>query len=146
MPHSLTPSSNLIRLIYISKPTEAARGAWESILASSRGNNARHDITGMLLAGGTYFLQLLEGERAAVTDTFLRLSKDPRHKRIELVSSAPAEVRLFGDWSMRPFTRVETELPTILDAQLTTTDVYRMSATRIEQLCLDFSALKVAIS
>ena len=57
----------LLQLVYISTmraPVSTAE--CEEILAVSRRNNARDNISGLLVVGTTRFLQLLEGPPAAV--------------------------------------------------------------------------------
>lgn len=60
----------------------------ERILASSRRNNERSGITGLLVFDGKRFLQALEGDRAAVENAFLRIKTDPRHRAAVLLSSS----------------------------------------------------------
>ena len=50
-----------------------------SILASSTENNAKNEVTGILIATKTHFLQVLEGEFEALNKTFDRISRDDRH-------------------------------------------------------------------
>ena len=72
----------------------------ESILDSSTKNNAVNDITGVLLATETHFLQILEGEFVALNATLERISRDTRHNEVQLISFGEIEERRFGDWGM----------------------------------------------
>ena len=45
-------------------------------------------------------MQSLEGEEKAVRALYSLVRKDPRHDRIVTLLSAPANERLFSDWSM----------------------------------------------
>ena len=91
----------MIRLLYISttrqrhSPTEL-----ENILRVSRRNNLAADITGLLIAGGTRFLQVLEGPESSVDDTYTRICRDPRHFAPVILKKEPLEDRLFGAWAM----------------------------------------------
>jgi hypothetical protein len=70
------------------------------ILTSAIRNNVKHGVTGGLAFNRDYFVQVLEGDRAAVTQTFASISDDPRHKKVVLVEVKPISERLFGAWSM----------------------------------------------
>lgn len=90
----------LTRLIYYSR-CDASEGIdVESILQSAREHNARNQITGALWFDGTYFIQVLEGGRKAISDTYHRIARDPRHFDIELVSCELIDRRVFNDWKM----------------------------------------------
>lgn len=91
----------MIRLLYISTARDAC-GPDElaDILRVSRRNNAAADITGLLIAGGQRFLQILEGPDAAVQTTFDRIRSDPRHFAPVVLSRRAVDERLFGQWAM----------------------------------------------
>lgn len=72
----------------------------DGILAASIRNNAAVGVTGMLLHHRDVFVQVLEGDRAAVDAVYARVERDPRHRDVRLVSAAPAAERMFGEWSM----------------------------------------------
>lgn len=92
---------SLIHLIYVSSLTVTAVDATvNDILASSYRNNLQHQITGMLLLSEGNFLQILEGEEAAVLATFARIQKDQRHKAIYELLRAPIAEREFANWKM----------------------------------------------
>jgi hypothetical protein len=95
----------LMRLIYVSRPHAERMGsdflaACDDILLASRRNNDRDTITGALVAAPRCFAQVLEGRRAAVSETFARICRDPRHERVEIVEARPIEQRRFGAWTM----------------------------------------------
>lgn len=54
----------------------------------------------MLLYLNRSFMQVLEGEEAAVDETYARLQKDPRHTGVMLIDRSPIEARSFGQWGM----------------------------------------------
>lgn len=72
----------------------------EAILATSRANNRRDGITGLLISDGTRFLQAFEGETGRVEATFQRIKADPRHRATVLLSSKSVVERQFGVWEM----------------------------------------------
>lgn len=71
-----------------------------AILATSRINNRRDAITGLLISDGTRFLQALEGEAGKVEAAFQRIKADPRHRATVLLSSKSVVERQFGMWEM----------------------------------------------
>lgn len=70
------------------------------ILKVSKENNRPLNITGMLLYRDGYFIQVLEGEEAAVVELFEKISQDDRHHHVLEVSREVIDNRSFGDWSM----------------------------------------------
>ena len=91
----------MLQLAYIStsrRPVDQA--LLDDILATSRRNNERCGVTGLLVSGGKRFLQVLEGPDQAVLTTYARIQNDARHFAFVLLSTKPVEARAFGDWSM----------------------------------------------
>ena len=78
----------------------ATMEAVRSILATSRRNNLRLGITGVLLISQGYFAQLLEGSRPAVDSLLDRIMRDRRHSDIVSVHERSVGLRDFGSWSM----------------------------------------------
>ena len=72
----------------------------EAILRSSRSNNGRDAITGLLLHDGLRFLQALEGERTLVEAAFGRIKADDRHRAAVMLSERESGDRQFGSWAM----------------------------------------------
>lgn len=94
-------SETLLHLTYISsKHPHMTPGEVERILSSSRYNNRRSGVTGLLLFNGHRFLQHLEGPAEAVQETIARIKLDPRHRAIVLLGHLEAEFRAFSRWSM----------------------------------------------
>lgn len=91
----------LIRLIYASEVAVALTpAAVLEIVTRARVANQRRHITGTLAFDSRNYLQVLEGEREAVSDLFCRIAKDSRHRRLQLLESVPVDERLFATWSM----------------------------------------------
>lgn len=92
---------NLIQIIY-------ASSAWQllsedeilNILEVSRENNAKRNITGILLYKDGNFLQVLEGDEEAVTRLYQTIERDQRHKGLILLAKRKIAEREFPDWSM----------------------------------------------
>ncbi|WP_242141232.1 MULTISPECIES: BLUF domain-containing protein [unclassified Sphingomonas] len=72
----------------------------EAILASSRRNNARDSITGLLIYDGKRFLQELEGSGPLVEAAFSRIKNDTRHRATVMLSFREVDDREFGAWDM----------------------------------------------
>ncbi|MFC7537361.1 BLUF domain-containing protein [Sphingomonas sp. GCM10030256] len=70
------------------------------ILATSIRNNGLVDVSGLLVVGGTRFLQVLEGPTHAVLQTYDRIKQDHRHFACVVLSSVSISERAFGDWAM----------------------------------------------
>lgn len=97
---------SLWHLVYASAATEGFQLTdLEEILRVARTNNARDDITGMLLFEGKSFLQVLEGERWKIDVLLEKIRDDRRHARTVLLLREPIEQRSFADWTMG-YTRV----------------------------------------
>jgi hypothetical protein len=92
----------LSQLIYVSRATrKLSLRDTMAIQDAAKPNNEAHGITGLLCFGGGYFLQVLEGEGDVVSDTFVRIARDPRHDEVRLVDYSIIQARRFDDWSMR---------------------------------------------
>ncbi|MGI9382857.1 MAG: BLUF domain-containing protein [Methyloligellaceae bacterium] len=104
----------LFRLIYYSRnavPESEApqRAELKGIIESCRRNNPPLGVTGALLFNQTYFAQVLEGDRKAVTETFCRIANDSRHSDLVILEARPIRRRRFADWSMGFVSAAATE-------------------------------------
>lgn len=70
------------------------------LLEKSRTNNAKLNVTGLLLFKDGQFMQVLEGDEPAVTSLYQRIAQDPRHTGSMVFLHRPIEQRDFADWSM----------------------------------------------
>ena len=71
-----------------------------ALLAQSRENNGRADLTGMLLYREGRFLQALEGPEDTVRAVMTTIAGDPRHEHIKVLAEEQIEERRFPGWSM----------------------------------------------
>ncbi|WP_287188715.1 BLUF domain-containing protein [Rhodovulum sp.] len=83
-------------IVHVSQAARALRPHdLEDILEEARSYNARHGITGVLLFAegeGRYrgsFMQLLEGDEAAIEALRKRIFSDPRHHTKERLKNLP---------------------------------------------------------
>lgn len=91
----------MLQLIYVSSVRPGAEGIDPAtILATSRANNQRDEITGLLYSDGTRFLQALEGPAEKVEAAYARIKADPRHRAIVMLSERDIDTREFGEWAM----------------------------------------------
>jgi hypothetical protein len=91
----------LHRLTYSSTPRQGMDEAQlRHILRSARKNNEASGLSGFLAFSSEHFVQVIEGGRAALTNCFTHIARDPRHHSLVLLSFDPIEQRGFSDWSM----------------------------------------------
>lgn len=95
------PVTDLIQLIYSSKPFGFDEAALNGILSIARRNNPRDGITGALICRHDLYLQLLEGPQAAVEARYLSIARDDRHLDVVKRVSRPVTERMFPNWAMR---------------------------------------------
>ncbi|MFC4350135.1 BLUF domain-containing protein [Fodinicurvata halophila] len=88
-------------LLYVSStPVLMDEETLVDILETSRRNNARRDITGMLLYVEGNFMQVIEGPKNAILTLKETIANDPRHSGLIEILSTPVGERIFGNWSM----------------------------------------------
>lgn len=95
----------MYRLVYYSRNHIAYDDATfasnvEEILAKSRLNNRRDEITGALLFNAGCFAQVLEGPLDKVEAAFERIQQDERHGDVSLLAHDPIDKRSFPNWAM----------------------------------------------
>ncbi len=91
----------LIRIIYVSQPFGFDEAMLNGILADSRRNNTRDDVSGALICRADAYLQFIEGPEAAIRATYARISTDNRHLDVRLLVDESVSGRLFPEWAMR---------------------------------------------
>ncbi|WP_295881696.1 BLUF domain-containing protein [uncultured Thiohalocapsa sp.] len=91
----------IFQLCYLSNATrDMQREDLVDLLSVSRRKNEALGITGLLLYSGDRFIQLLEGEEAAVRELYALISKDERHRDVTLVYEEHVQARTCPDWTM----------------------------------------------
>ncbi|RYY16019.1 MAG: BLUF domain-containing protein [Alphaproteobacteria bacterium] len=88
------------QLLYVSSKHPRVEISVGNILMTSQRNNLAAGVTGLLYTDGVRFLQVLEGNREAVTATFDRIKADPRHHAVVMLSDREVTTHEFGRWSM----------------------------------------------
>ncbi len=112
------------RIVYISTAVSLPASEIERILESATRNNAVMGITGFLLYNGRNFLQLVEGEQAALLSLMVTLRRDVRHSGVTVMIDEPIAERCCPEWRMHQIRLVdnvvmrrsslEEELPVLL--------------------------------
>ncbi len=101
------------RIIYCSQATyDIAPGELVTLLEGSRRNNEAAGLSGMLLYSSQSFLQVLEGDPAALAATYARIETDDRHSNLRLLLDAEVAAPLFPDWTMGSSTSTTRTSPT----------------------------------
>jgi len=102
-------TSNIYKLLYVSAAnvTLDEQGLLD-ILEQARRNNQKNGLTGLLLFAEGSIIQLLEGEKEAVDNTFQTIAQDSRHTGIIKLIAEYADSRDFSDWSMG-FKRIQSK-------------------------------------
>ena len=94
----------LFRLFYRSRQTPEAAAdldfAVQQIIGAAIRRNREVGLTGLLLTIQGNFVQALEGNVDSVRATYARISMDPRHHDLHIISQGPVQKRLFGEWNM----------------------------------------------
>ena len=91
----------MFHLVYVSSAVQPFTTAGLlTLLATSRENNRRDDITGLLLYKEGNFMQVLEGDEDAVLRLYARIQRDPRHRDVTTLLQGAISARQFPDWSM----------------------------------------------
>lgn len=74
----------------------------EALAEDAAARNRSLGITGMLMSSGGIFYQVLEGPVAAVNELFHKISLDPRHKDVLVLTvQEDVETRQFPSWAMK---------------------------------------------
>jgi hypothetical protein len=90
----------LFQLVYMSSLVTNEPEVLSDILDSSVRNNKRSNITGMMLYSDGNVLQILEGNRDSVLETFKSIQLDMRHRGIFVLIEEEITSRKFASWSM----------------------------------------------
>ena len=92
-----------IGLIYVSVSTlrlPAQAGEVDAIVEWSQRRNQALDVTGALVFTEKRFAQYLEGPAESVDRLMESISRDPRHKDVDLVFRRPIMRRHFATWAL----------------------------------------------
>lgn len=118
----------MIRLLYCSQvKSDFNEEILKEILLTSRENNRRNRITGVLVHGGGLFMQVLEGPEQNVLRTYMKILDDKRHTDSRIIHITPVKDRLFENWTMG-----------VIEAEpLTFENMAKLRANRLESVHAD---------
>ncbi|WP_192963887.1 BLUF domain-containing protein [Phycobacter azelaicus] len=103
---------SLHRLIYTSVPKSIGPADIDDILKTSRRNNKRDNLTGMLVFTSDFFLQVIEGNCDALSRRLILIGHDQRHERLQLRRFEQVDERLFSAWDMHYVAHNQASLAT----------------------------------
>lgn len=90
------------RIRYVSRfESPLSEADVRAIGEQSQRNNERLGLTGVLMASGGLFYQVLEGPDEAVDEVYRKIVEDGRHTDLLLLSTETGVNRLFPSWSMQ---------------------------------------------
>jgi Sensors of blue-light using FAD len=112
------------------------------LLKTIRKNNDIREVTGILLYLDPFFIQVLEGGEAVVTDLFNRIKQDSRHNKVSLIYKKPIEERYFSDWTMG-FSKITYENVSTMEGfsdflQRPTVKFFSNSPNKVDELLYKF--------
>lgn len=89
------------QLVYVSQATrKMSPEDLRAIHTTARENNEKINVTGSLFYNGGWFLQVLEGPAATLSELYAKIERDKRHKNSRVLYNEPASFRTFSRWNM----------------------------------------------
>ncbi|WP_158279890.1 BLUF domain-containing protein [Coraliomargarita sinensis] len=94
-------SDDLYQIIYISTANAGlTEDSLLELLSASQKRNAARQITGILLHSDGNIIQVIEGPEAKVKGLYEKISDDPRHRGVTLISGRSVQRRDFPKFKM----------------------------------------------
>lgn len=91
----------LRRVVYVSKAADEMSDFQLQMLASRASDrNSTVGITGLLIHAGGWFIQAIEGPSTSINLVLGRISRDNRHRDIEVLLDSEVRERMFPSWTM----------------------------------------------
>ncbi len=103
MSQTASGHEHAFRLMYRSRsliPEGDRKTELGALFGAARSNNKAQGICGALLLWEDWFVQVLEGDEAAVRGLFARIEKDPRHAEVRILSTGTVPEPVFSRWAM----------------------------------------------
>jgi Sensors of blue-light using FAD len=132
---------SLVQLVYHSRMIDTSAGLsrlanFRLIHDTAMKINRLNSISGFLIFTTAHFVQVLEGQREAVVETYERIKRDPRHHDVTLVSLASAQFRSFPTWLMGAIHDDVAIQEAMLNAGVgNSNDLTRLNAKQIIAIC-----------
>lgn len=106
----------------------------EDLADQAAKKNAANDITGVLMAKGGVFFQIIEGPEENIDRLFSDILKDPRHEKIITLGVQFGDLkRLFPNWHMKEI-NLDTTTSERLEPVRAIIDAVHAQSTIIENL------------
>jgi hypothetical protein len=91
----------IYQLIYASTATVKLKfGELKELAENASENNGKDLITGLLVYGNGYFMQVLEGTQHSVNNLYLKISHDKRHSDLRILDYNMVSSKSFSQWGM----------------------------------------------
>ena len=71
----------------------------DDIRETASRNNAKNEISGLLIYCRERFIQRLEGKRQHINKLIEKIKSDPRHRKLLILHHSKIDKRYFSDWS-----------------------------------------------
>lgn len=72
----------------------------EQLLFQCQRNNSNKGVTGLLLYTDQKFVQVIEGEKNVIQNTYQKIQEDTRHENVEVLIEGPIKERNYPQWNM----------------------------------------------
>ena len=120
----------LKRITYISSfVKDMSDDEIEQLADQAAKKNAENDITGVLMAKGEVFFQIIEGPEENIDRLYANLLKDPRHEKIITLGIQLGDLqRLFPSWHMKEINLDTTTSERLLPVKAIIDAVHAQSA------------------
>ena len=89
----------VVQLIYISTIIGHAVITDDQFIIGARLRNTARGITSVMLVTDSCYVHCIEGEREIVSDLFIKIAQDTRHKNQTILRFNEVQKREFGDFS-----------------------------------------------
>ena len=109
-----------VRLTYASTSTSKPSNIKQDlldILDEANANNLANTINGVLFYGNDYFFQCIEGRKTKVTELFNKISEDPRHTNLVVLSYHEINDLSFKAWELK-FVRLDEHIQQYFNQKL----------------------------
>jgi hypothetical protein len=90
----------LVQLAYVSRAAALGANARYLLLKRARTDNARRQLTGLLISVGDLYIQALEGEAGMVEAVYNTIARDERHSHPTTLFVRPISERMFMAWRL----------------------------------------------
>jgi hypothetical protein len=123
----MSETNQIVRLVYASRATFKPFGSASSkdgsivkidenianILETSRKENIKYQVFGVLFYGQGYFFQCLEGSQGSIDRLYAKLLQDSRHTDLKILATHAIDKLGFSGWEMK-FATIDQEVRSFL--------------------------------